>query len=473
MVERSPRLAEDYAWVSFRGSKPCIEDASGRIMADVGADAHGNCCKVWEVAGRENVWELDYRNYYFRPSRDTLMGIIFDYPELKFRALTPKLAKYSEGHREAYSKAGTSDCVDLTYGSDYEFDDYPKYDWWCEDTAGAQVGKNAISPKSDAERKAMRDYQVKRGKEGLVITAYRGDDENAEIPASIGGEPVVTIGRKAFSEGFSSGFRLKSVAIPASVREIGDEAFFECMKLEQVSVEADSQLVAIGKNAFSMTLIASFTIPKGVERIGQGAFGDCPKLESIEVEAGNEHCEFVDGVLYAKRGKELVSALSVDGDYFAIPNTVETIGDFAFDKGIASHVSIPASVREIGERAFAVSFGSDSLREVTFEEGSRLEKVGDEAFSFCKKLRRVELPHGVSEVGERAFEDCESLEFVSFPETVETFKKWFGDSCETPFCALGIALADIKPRDYKENAVIGFAIGMGEGASASPENEWE
>ena len=68
------------------------------------------------------------------------------------------------------------------------------------------------------------------------------------IPASIGGEPVTTIGTSAFMAASS----LTSLTIPASVTGVGDQAFYHS-GLTGVSFEVGSQLEWIGHNAFDGT----------------------------------------------------------------------------------------------------------------------------------------------------------------------------------------------------------------------------
>ena len=68
-----------------------------------------------------------------------------------------------------------------------------------------------------------------------------------------------------------------------------------------------------------------------------------------------------------------------------IPETVETVDDFAF-------------------------LACASLKEVSF--GASLRKIGSSAFQMCATLSRVTLPES-AEIGENAFTDCSpDLEIV-------------------------------------------------------------
>ena len=60
---------------------------------------------------------------------------------------------------------------------------------------------------------------------------------------------------------------IERITIPASVREIGADAFFECKKLKDVIFEEGSRLEKIGQNCFYSTRIERIVIPKGVTEI--------------------------------------------------------------------------------------------------------------------------------------------------------------------------------------------------------------
>ena len=132
---------------------------------------------------------------------------------------------------------------------------------------------------------------------------------------------------------------IKKVVIENGVKNIGNKAFRNCVKL--TSVEIPSSVTSIGDDAFSGCYnLTSVEIPNFVTSIGNWAFEDCPLITSIE-----------------------------------IPSSVTSIGDMAFNKcyrlnsvtfkgstppelGRGAFLSwtitlhVPANSREVYENAF-------------------------------------------------------------------------------------------------------------------------
>ena len=126
---------------------------------------------------------------------------------------------------------------------------------------------------------ASRDYTYTVGADGgAVITKYRGNATELEIPASVGWHPVTGIGNGAFSLCTS----LKSVTIPDSVTSIGNTAFYACQNLTDVTIPGS--VTSIGKSAFhSCYSLYSVTIQDGVNSIGDYAFEYCTSLTSMTI----------------------------------------------------------------------------------------------------------------------------------------------------------------------------------------------
>lgn len=120
------------------------------------------------------------------------------------------------------------------------------------------------------------DYEVLSSDNEITITRYTGNKKSISIPTNINGKPVKKIGKYAFP----SGVDYQSVAIPDSVTDIEEYAFF-CSRLQNVII-SDS-VITIGKYAFSGNDFKEIKIGKSVTSIGDDAFLLCENLEKIEI----------------------------------------------------------------------------------------------------------------------------------------------------------------------------------------------
>ena len=112
----------------------------------------------------------------------------------------------------------------------------------------------------------------------------------------------------------------------------------------------------------------------------------------------------------------------VDGTPITLPEGITYIGAEAFHEfngGTGNTLTIPASVKEIGEGCF----GQAEVTSITFSDNSQLETVGDEAFSECDSLTELVLPEGVKHLGASVFQTYrnEGVLKVTIPGTVEDF----------------------------------------------------
>ena len=265
---------------------------------------------------------------------------------------------------------------------------------------------------------------------------------------------------------------LAAFVVPASVKKIGKAAFAFYgqgnPQLASITFEEGSKLEYIGDNAFSSIPLTSFTFPETVTTIGTKIFQGCGALTTLNLNSQMKNLFASDGtsivaglnalttivvpesnpylvidaygVLYSADGKQLIycSPSNVITDTYIVPDTVTSIednalvsfGEFQGDtvlvlpEGLLSigenalqgaylkSLTIPASVQEIGAKAFE---NMKSLETITFAENSLLARIGNDAFSGCNKLTAIDIPDSVAELGTGVFTNCAALETVDLP----------------------------------------------------------
>lgn len=233
------------------------------------------------------------------------------------------------------------------------------------------------------------DYTYKVLDDGTVeITEYKGTASAVNIPDTIYGRKVTSIGFYAFQ----ANEKVTSIFMPEGITNIEGSAFSSCTKLTEITIS--KSVTCIGFYAFAnCTRLQSIIIPDGVQKIGDNTFSECKQLTNITIP--KSVTSIGD---YAFCGCKKLTSIT-------IPESVTSIGDSAFFECISlTNMSIPHSVRCIGNYAFYKCTG---LIDVTLSSG--VTSIGACAFEECKRLTSIEIPNSVVKIGFGAFSHCSKL----------------------------------------------------------------
>lgn len=207
-----------------------------------------------------------------------------------------------------------------------------------------------------------------------TIKKYNGNDAVVNIPSEINGTPVTTIGNAAFRDS-----SVTSVTIPASVTEIGSNAFAGCTNLTSVNY------------------------------IG----GDWSKLT---IQSGNPAVE--------DAAKDAANEQLFDFE-FILNNTAVIVISY---KGTAADVTIPSRYK--GKPVTAINnaaFLNSAVTSVTIPDS--ITSIPDAAFINCFQLTNISIPNSVTYIGYFAFNSCTSLKSITLPSSLSTISRALFSGC--------------------------------------------
>ncbi len=150
---------------------------------------------------------------------------------------------------------------------------------------------------------------------------------------------------------FSCCCNINRVTLPYGLERIDDSAFVDCENLNTINFPEG--LISIGMMALHGTNLKTVNIPASVTSIDNIAFNDINGLTDINVAADNMTYASHDGALLNKDKTILIFCPNGKSSY-TVPDTVKTIGEYAFCGENITSVTIPDSVIEIEDFAFEV-----------------------------------------------------------------------------------------------------------------------
>ena len=261
-------------------------------------------------------------------------------------------------------------------------------------------------------------------------------------------EGVESIGNNAFNANYS----LEEVELPSTLTRIGSEAFTSCDRLSIVISRVRTPF-SIDEGIFASSWeynsekhkydydpsCATLYVPVGSLSAYQEIKG---WTMFAKIEEG-EPFETVQDVLKYRCSPGSKTASVIKGDYnelenviippeitvdqvifkitaidenafynqrniqsMALPEGLESIGNWAFYGLCISELTLPSTLRSIG----AWSFNSSNITTLAIPEG--VESIGKFAFRDCYYLESLELPSSLTDIGEYVISGCDALSSV-------------------------------------------------------------
>lgn len=248
-------------------------------------------------------------------------------------------------------------------------------------------------------------------------------------------------------DGIVEGILVKAKAL----QSIGDEAFYGCDKLDDITPLMQSTVTSIGKKAFMScsALNKPVTLPEGITVLEDETFSGCSKLPEIKL---NEKLTKIGYRSFFK-----CSALTE----MNIPKTVVTIGKEAFNEASnLSKITLNEGLQTIGERAFAKLSGNGvddndnpifiGLNEIVIPNS--VETIDKYAFADCWNLDKVTFGTGLKFIGEGAFRNSNKKDIptvFNYKGTVEDWNKISIDTLNSSWGSKPGATITINCKDDK------------------------
>lgn len=267
-----------------------------------------------------------------------------------------------------------------------------------------------------------------------VLLGYYGLGGDIVLPNTV---------TKIDNEALKGNDNIVSITIPGSVKDIGNNAFEGCTKLERViftNPEETNKNLIIRLSAFqNCKKLTECEIPARAYQVVGNIFKGCTSLTEVKVNAANPYYFTQDGVLF---GPALVNYQPQYEDAYTlqsypagregaytIPSTVhgkkiDQIWTSGFEGASGlTDITIPASIGRLGTAAFE----GTGLTHVTIPD--TVQQVDPAVFQNCTKLVSVKLPAGLAEIDQYMFANCISLQHVDMPDSITKINIYAFHNC--------------------------------------------
>ena len=266
--------------------------------------------------------------------------------------------------------------------------------------------------------------------EGTKLIEYTGNDKEVYIP-----DGITTIAKHAF---FAKE-NVESIFMPDSVTELETGAIDYMQNLKKVKLSTNLKVISWGNFndcdsieivdflenieeiegcTFSGTNLKKVYIPSSVKKICGGAFAtqtDSSRKIEVVLDKNNKHFVCKDNCIFSKDMKTLIRCFPAGRiKKFIVPDSVETIGSFAFEHCFYRQIEMNDNVENLGRYAFA---SCEKLKEIRLSE--KITIIPEGAFILCNNLEKINIPTNTKEIQGAAFAVCSSINEIILPDNIQ------------------------------------------------------
>lgn len=245
--------------------------------------------------------------------------------------------------------------------------------------------------------------------EGVIYT--KNQQELVLYPSGRAGEySTLPTTKKVRNRSFYYAQKVTKVNFNSALENIDNDAFQTTTALTEITFAAPSSLKRIGTWVFVNSGLTKLELPASLKEIGSNAFNGNKNLKTVTV-AANSQLESIG--TYAFTENSNLESFTFEGS-----TALKTIGQGAFSKDTKlASFDVSANVETIEKAAFD---GTSSMKHVTFQAPAKIKKIKEAAFQNASALENIDLPEGLEEIQKDAFNKCTSLTEIGIPSTVTT-----------------------------------------------------
>ncbi|MBR5725158.1 MAG: leucine-rich repeat protein [Muribaculaceae bacterium] len=197
---------------------------------------------------------------------------------------------------------------------------------------------------------------------------------------------------------------LTSISIPSYVETIENYAFSNCVSLNSITLREG--LKTIGSYAMSGIGLTSITLPASLESIDGNSLSANTSLPTINVKADNPNFVSINGVLFTRDGKKLLTyPAGKSSTTYTVPDGIEVIANNAFDRArLLTEINLPNTLKQVLTSAFREC---NALQQMVYPRG--VTRINNSAMDNCNSMTSVTLPSTLTYLGSNVFYRCTSL----------------------------------------------------------------